>query len=102
MKNKKYYQYIFNLLRPYKAKIAILFILMVMTAVGNMFIPLLQEQIVDVGIIEKQMDVLLQLVIFSVAIYILISFLSYMQNKIQVTINCDFTKILDYFALVFF
>lgn len=92
MKNKKYYQYIINLLRPYKAKIAILFILMVMTAVGNMFIPLVQEQIVDVGIIEKQMDVLVQLVIFSIVVYILISFLSYIQNKIQVTINCDFTK----------
>lgn len=33
MKNKKYYRYIFNLLRPYKAKIAMLFLLMVMTAV---------------------------------------------------------------------
>ena len=37
MKNKKYYQYIINLLRPYKTKLAILFLLVVMTAVGTIW-----------------------------------------------------------------
>lgn len=99
MKDKKYYKYILNLLLPYKIKIVLLVILMILTAVGNMFIPLVQEQIVDIGIVEKQADVLVQLVALSIVVYILIAFLSYIQNKIQVTINCDFQKNLQVRAM---
>lgn len=99
MKNKKYYKYIFKLLLPYKLKLVFLVILMILTALGNLFIPLVQERIVDIGIVEKQLDVLIRLVSLSIMVYILIAFLSYIQSKIQTSINCDFQKDLQVRAM---
>lgn len=95
MENKDYFKYICNLLKPYGKKIICLSILMLLTAVGNMAIPLLQQKIIDVGILEKEIYVLIQLVIVTILLYLIIAFFSYIQNRIQVEINCDFQKSLN-------
>lgn len=92
MKNRKYFLYIWQLLKPYKKEIIFLTVMMIVSSIANMCIPLLQRQIIDVGIMGGKIRVLSGLVLATIIGYLLILFLRYIQNKIQVRINTDFEK----------
>lgn len=68
---------------------------MIISAIGNMIIPLLQQRIIDDGIIAKDLNELSKLVLISIAIYLMISAITYFENKVQISINYDFIKSLQ-------
>lgn len=99
MKDIYYYKYIIRLLKSYKGKIVLLTFLMMVSAIGNMAIPLLQRQIIDIGILERKSQTLIELVFITIILYLFIILLIFFQNRIQVEINCDFEKKLQLKAM---
>lgn len=92
MKDKKYYIYLLDLLKPYKKQIIFITVLMIISSIANMCVPLLQRQIVDVGIMGGDFGVLGGLVLVTIIVYLIILFLRYIQNRIQIEINTEFEK----------
>ena len=92
MKDKKYYIYLLDLLKPYKKQIIFITVLMIISSIANMCVPLLQRQIVDVGIMGGDFGVLGGLVLVTIIVYLMILLLRYIQNRIQIEINTEFEK----------
>ena len=92
-------QYIWCMLKPYKKRLIVLLTLMGVIALGNLIIPLLQQQIVDLGIEKRDFTVLLELVLLAIGLYVSIALLSYIQNRIQIGINYDFQQELQVSAI---
>ena len=92
-------QYVWDMLKPYKKRLIVLLAFMGMSAVGNLLVPLLQQQIVDLGIEKRDFIVLFELVLLTIGLYIFIALLSYIQNKVQIGINCDFQQELQVRAI---
>lgn len=67
--NKKLYIRLFKLLKPYLKKISIIFLCIFVSAGINMFLPLLSKQIMDNGLLEKNLNIVVK---FSVITFVLV------------------------------
>ena len=92
MNDKKYFLYIWKLLKPYRKQIILITVLMLISSIANMCVPLLQRQIIDVGIMGRDLGILSGLVLATIIVYLMILLLRYIQNRIQIEINTDFEK----------
>ena len=92
MNDKKYFLYIWKLLKPYRKQIILITVLMLISSIANMCVPFLQRQIIDVGIMGRDLGILSGLVLATIIVYLMILLLRYIQNRIQIEINTDFEK----------
>lgn len=80
------------LLKPYtKSMIGISF-LMLLTAIANLIIPILQQKIIDEGILQNNLVLLIQLLLIIVCLCLFTSLISYISAKIQIKINFDLNE----------
>lgn len=92
MDNKKYYKKIIELLLPYKKYILMMSLMMLIISVGNVCIPLLQQNIVDRGLLKKDFRILLVLVLIAVGITVVTNFSMLFQAYLRIDLNATFLK----------
>lgn len=79
MKNRKLYSKIISLLLAYKNYILGMSLLMIFITVGTAFIPLLQQEIVDSGLMSGDLGILGTLVLMVIALTIITNLASLFQ-----------------------
>lgn len=92
MKNRKLYSKIIGLLLPYKNYILGMSLLMVFITVGTIFIPLLQQEIVDSGLMSGDLGILGTLVLIVIALTIITNLASLLQSYLRINLNAKFLK----------
>lgn len=92
MKNRKLYSKIIGLLLPYKNYILGMSLLMVFITVGTIFIPLLQQEIVDSGLMSGDLGILATLVLIVIALTIITNLASLLQSYLRINLNAKFLK----------
>lgn len=92
MKNRKLYSKIISLLLPYKNYILGMSLLMIFITVGTVFIPLLQQEIVDSGLMSGDLGILGTLVLMVIALTIITNLASLFQSYLRINLNAKFLK----------
>lgn len=92
MKNRKLYSKIISLLSPYKNYILGMSLLMIFITVGTVFIPLLQQEIVDSGLMSGDLGILGTLVLMVIALTIITNLASLFQSYLRINLNAKFLK----------
>lgn len=92
MSKRKYYKKIIGLLLPYKKYIFMMSFMMLIITIGNVCVPLLQQNIVDDGLIGKDFRTLLTLVLIVVAISIITNLSVLFQSYLRIDLNATFLK----------
>lgn len=92
MSNKKYYKKIIELLLPYKKYILMMSLMMLIITAGNVCIPLLQQNIVDKGLIGKNFKALISLVLIVIAISVITNLSMMLQAYLRIDLNATFLK----------
>ena len=92
MKNRKLYSKIISLLLPYKNYILGMSLLMIFITVGTVFIPLLQQEIVDSGLMSGDLGLLGILVLMVIALTIITNLASLFQAYLRINLNAKFLK----------
>lgn len=92
MKDQKLYSKIIALLSPYKKYIVGMSLLMVFITVGTIFIPLLQQEIVDSGLMSGNLRILGALVAIVIALTIITNLASLLQSYLRINLNAKFLK----------
>lgn len=92
MKNRKLYSKIIALLLPYKKYIVGMSLLMVFITVGTIFIPLLQQEIVDCGLMSGNIKMLGILVLMVIILTIITNCASLFQSYLRINLNAKFLK----------
>ncbi len=92
MSKKKLYKKVITLLLPYKKYIVGMSMLMLAITVGNAFIPLLQQKIVDKGLMIKDVNTLMCLVGIVVAISLIANIATLIQAYLRIDLNAKFLK----------
>lgn len=83
MKNQKEKKYVFKLLLTYKKQLVLNAILSLLLLVIYMATPILEQRIIDIGILSKNYKVLLKLVLIAALISISGYIIQYIQMHIQ-------------------
>lgn len=92
MKNRKLYSKIISLLLPYKNYILGMSLLMIFITGGTVFIPLLQQEIVDSGLMSGDLGLLGILVLMVIALTIITNLASLFQAYLRINLNAKFLK----------
>lgn len=92
MKNRKLYSKIISLLLPYKNYILGMSLLMIFITGGTVFIPLLQQEIVDGGLMSGDLGLLGTLVLMVIALTIITNLASLFQAYLRINLNAKFLK----------
>ena len=92
MKKRKLYSKIISLLLPYKNYILGMSLLMIFITVGTVFIPLLQQEIVDSGLMSGDLGILGTLVLMVIALTIITNLASLFQSYLRINLNAKFLK----------
>lgn len=92
MKDQKLYSKIIVLLSPYKKYIVGMSLLMMFITVGTIFIPLLQQEIVDSGLMSGDLRILGALVVIVIALTIITNLASLLQSYLRINLNAKFLK----------
>ncbi|MBE5063880.1 ABC transporter ATP-binding protein [Lachnospiraceae bacterium DSM 108991] len=92
MKNRKLYSKIISLLLAYKNYILGMSLLMIFITVGTAFIPLLQQEIVDSGLMSGDLGILGTLVLMVIALTIITNLASLFQSYLRINLNAKFLK----------
>lgn len=92
MSNKKFYKKIIELLLPYKKYILMMFFMMLLITTGNVFVPLLQQKIVDDGLMGNDIKMLLSFVLIVIGISIITNLAVMLQSYIRIDLNATFLK----------
>jgi len=70
-----------KLLKPYKRQIVFIFIYLVISAVLNLLIPLLARNVMDIGLMKKEYDVLVNSVLMIFLFYVLDALVKMLEEK---------------------
>lgn len=92
MKNRKLYSKIISLLLPYKNYILGMSLLMIFITGGTVFIPLLQQEIVDGGLMSGDLGLLGTLALMVIALTIITNLASLFQAYLRINLNAKFLK----------
>ncbi len=92
MKNRKLYSRVITLLLPYKNYILGMSLLMLFITVGTIFIPLLQQKIVDSGLMSGDLGILGTLVLIVIVLTIITNLASLFQSYLRINLNAKFLK----------
>lgn len=92
MKKKKLYKRILSRLFPYWKKILLITFLMVVITAGNICIPLIQQKIIDDGLLSNNFSYLLRLVLVIIGISLVIQGITFIQSLLQIDIHLDFIR----------
>ena len=92
MKDRKLYSKIISLLLPYKNYILGMSLLMIFITGGTVFIPLLQQEIVDSGLMSGDLGLLGTLVLMVIALTIITNLASLFQAYLRINLNAKFLK----------
>lgn len=92
MKNRKLYSKIISLLLPYKNYILGMSLLMIFITGGTVFTPLLQQEIVDSGLMSGDLGLLGILVLMVIALTIITNLASLFQAYLRINLNAKFLK----------
>lgn len=99
MKNQKEKKYVFKLLLTYKKQLVLNAILSLLLLVIYMATPILEQRIIDIGILSKNYKVLLKLVLIAALISISGYIIQYIQMHIQSGVAAAFRSSLKVEAL---
>ncbi|TGY91099.1 ABC transporter ATP-binding protein [Petralouisia muris] len=92
MSKNKYYKKVVELLLPYKRYIITMSLMMLIITVGNICVPLLQQNIVDDGLIGGDLKTLIVLVLIVVGISIITNLSMLWQAYLRIDLNATFLK----------
>lgn len=81
MRKNKLIKKLLTLLFPYKKQILIIFSCLIICSVVNIFLPLLSKEIIDKGLYEKNINILLLFCSASIVLYLIIGFLDVFKEK---------------------
>lgn len=92
MERKKPYRRILSYLYPYRKKILLITFLMVVVTAGNICIPLIQQKIIDDGLLSNNFSYLIRLVLVIIGISLVIQGITFIQSLLQIDIHLDFIR----------
>lgn len=92
MENRNLYKKIIALLLPYKKYIVGMSLLMLFITGGTVCVPLLQQRIIDGGLLSGNMKILATLVLVVISITIITNFASLLQSYLRINLNAKFLK----------
>lgn len=90
--DKNIYIRVISFLSPFKKEVLKLAVLMICITIGNIYIPLVEQNIVDVGILKNDKNALFLYVILAILLSIITQFISFIQSNVQVSMNLKFTR----------
>lgn len=88
--NKNLYIRLFKLLKPYLKKISIIFVCIIISAGINMLLPLLSKQIMDNGLLVKNLGVVAKFSLITLAIVIFDQAIGLLETKYYSYVNSVF------------
>lgn len=83
------------LVKPYIKKLILLILVMIFASGLNILIPLLQQNIIDLGIVKKDINIVVQLFVQLVIIYLALTGINILQNYLQSSISINICKDLE-------
>lgn len=87
LKDKKVTKQILNLFKPYSKKFILIVLTMVVGTIISMFIPLIAKKIMDEGLINKNIYVVIKYSLISFSVVMLQEFIEFVQTKNILNIN---------------
>lgn len=95
MTDKECVQKLFKMILPYKGKLIIILICMIVSSIISMIIPMLSKDIMDKGFINKNVNIVVELSIVMLFCYLLNEFIDIMKEKSRLRLSAGFTQKLN-------